>query len=235
MPGTIPAAVRDDVEILWNYHRLGHEPRATDVGIGLGSHDVGVAVRTAELFHQGFFPLIVFTGANAPTTIDRFPRGEAVHYRERALAEGVPDDVIRVEPKARNTGENMTLTRELLAVERVMPRSVTLVSRPYQERRAFATCRKVWPQVDIVCASQQVDLDSYAAGIGDIPRMINVMVGDTQRIRLHAAHGYAIHQHIPAEVRAAYQRLVAAGYTAHLIPEAAASRRAPGRSPSRPG
>jgi uncharacterized SAM-binding protein YcdF (DUF218 family) len=218
---SIPLSVRDDVATLWTYHRLGHELRRTDVGIGLGSHDIGVAVRTAELFHRGLFPLIVFTGANAPTTIDRFPRGEAVHYRERALAEGVPDNVIRVEPKARNTGENMTLTRELLAAEGVTPREVMLISRPYQERRAYATCRKLWPEVDIVCTSQRIDLDAYAAGIGDIPRMINVMVGDTQRIRLHAEHGYAIHQDIPDDVQAAYQRLVGAGYTAHLIPEAA--------------
>jgi uncharacterized SAM-binding protein YcdF (DUF218 family) len=221
VPDTIPAAVRDDVEILWNYHRLGHEPRPTDVGVGLGSHDIGVAVRTAELYHQGMFPLIVFTGANAPTTIDRFPRGEAVHYRERALEEGVPNEVIRVEPKARNTGENMTLTRDLLTAEGITPSTVTLISRPYQERRAYATCRKLWPEVELVCTSQQIDLDSYAAGIGDIPRMINVMVGDTQRMRLYAEHGYAIHQDIPDHVQAAYQRLVDAGYTRHLIPDAA--------------
>lgn len=221
MPDTIPAAVHDDVETLWLYHRLGHELRHTDVGIGLGSHDIGVAIRTAELYKRSLFSLIVFTGANAPTTIDRFPRGEAVHYRERALEEGVPDEAIRVEPTARNTGENMTFTRDLLAAEGITPKSVMLISRPYQERRAYATCRKLWPAVEVVCTSQQVDLDTYAAGIGDIPRMINVMVGDTQRIRLHAQHGYAIPQDIPSEVQAAYKRLVAAGYTAHLIPEAA--------------
>lgn len=221
MPDVIPAAVHDDVETLWTYHRLGHELRHTDVGIGLGSHDIGVAVRTAELYKRSLFSLIVFTGANAPTTIDRFPRGEAVHYRERALEEGVPDEAIRVEPKARNTGENMTLTRDLLTAESITPKTVMLISRPYQERRAFATCRKLWPEVEVVCTSQQVDLDTYAAGIGDITRMINVMVGDTQRIRLHAEQGYAIHQDIPDEVQAAYERLVAADYTAHLIPEAA--------------
>jgi uncharacterized SAM-binding protein YcdF (DUF218 family) len=218
---TIPAEVRDDVETLWNYHHLDHELRPADVGIGLGSHDIGVADRTAELYHQGLFPLIVFTGANAPTTIDRFPRGEAVHYRERALEMGVPDEAIRVEPKARNTGENFTLTRELLARENIYPVSITVASRPYQERRAYATCRKLWPDVSVVCTSQPTRLDSYAAGIGDIPRMINVMVGDTQRIRLYAEHGFAIHQDIPADVQAAYGRLVAAGYTKHLIPEAA--------------
>lgn len=221
MPASIPTEIRTDVATLWDYHHLDHEVRPTDVGVGLGSHDIGVAVRTAELYHEGMFPLIVFTGANAPTTIDRFPRGEAVHYRERALTEGVPDEAIRVEPKARNTGDNMTLTRALLEAESIMPASITLVSRPYQERRAYATCRKVWPEVDLVCTSQRINLDDYAAGIGDIPRMINVMVGDTQRIRLHAEHGYAIHQDMPAAVQAAYERLVAAGYTSHLIPEAA--------------
>jgi uncharacterized SAM-binding protein YcdF (DUF218 family) len=218
---TIPAAVYNDVATLWNYHRLNEKPRPTDVGVGLGSHDIGVAVRTADLYHAGMFPLIVFTGANAPTTIDRFPRGEAVHYRERALEEGVPDEVIRVEPAARNTGENILFTRELLANEGVSPETLTLISRPYQERRAYATFRKLWPEVDVVCTSQQVQLDEYAAGIGDIPRMINVMVGDTQRIRLYAENGYAIPQEIPDDVRAAYERLVEAGYTRHLVSEAA--------------
>jgi uncharacterized SAM-binding protein YcdF (DUF218 family) len=221
VPDTIPTDVRADVETLWNYHHLDHEVKPTDVGVGLGSHDIGVAVRTAELYHRGMFPLIVFTGANAPTTIDRFPRGEAVHYREHALEEGVPDEAIRVEPKARNTGENFLLTRELLAAEGLTPTSMTVVSRPYQERRAYATCRKLWPEVDLVCTSQRIDLEAYAAGIGDIPRMINVMVGDTQRIRLHAEAGYAIPQDVPADVQSAYERLVAAGYTRHLISDAA--------------
>ena len=221
MIDTIPAEVRDDVETLWSYHRLDHELRPTDVGVGLGSHAIGVAVRTADLYHRGLFPLIVFTGANAPTTVDRFPRGEAVHYRERALDAGVPDEAIRVEPKARNTGQNFWLTRELLAGEGITPTSITVVSRPYQERRAYATCRQLWPEVSVLCTSQPTRLDNYAAGIGDIPRMINLMVGDTQRIRIHAESGFAIHQDIPADVQAAYERLVAAGYTKHVIPEVA--------------
>ncbi|MFD0890330.1 hypothetical protein ACFQ08_37800 [Streptosporangium algeriense] len=70
---TLPRRVRDDLEILWGYHDMRHEVRESDVGIGLGSHDIGVAVFTARLFGRGVFPLVVFTGANAPTTIDRFP------------------------------------------------------------------------------------------------------------------------------------------------------------------
>jgi len=43
-----------------------------------------------------------------------------------------------------------------------------------------------------------------------------MLVGDTQRITLYAEHGYAIPQDIPPTVEAAYQRLIAAGYTKRL-------------------
>src|SRR5437588_8477125 len=132
---------------------MHHELRTVDMAIGLGSHDLGVATFTAELFHRGLFPKIVFTGANAPTTVARFPRGEAVHYREHAIELGVPDDAILVEPNATNTGENIEFTRALLAERGISVHSVLLVSRPYQQRRAYATCKKLWPDIEIRCAS----------------------------------------------------------------------------------
>ncbi|GHE94666.1 hypothetical protein GCM10017786_29660 [Amycolatopsis deserti] len=172
--------LRADVEILWRYHHLDHEPRRADVGIGLGSHDLGVAGYTAELYHAGRFPLVVFTGANAPTTVDLFPRGEAVHFAEHACARGVP------------ARENITFTRELLRDQDI--RDVTLISRPYQQRRAYATCRRLWPEVDIVCAAKPA-----------------------QCITVYAERGFAIPQPLPATVRAALQRLIDAGFTKRLV------------------
>lgn len=58
----------------------------------------------------------VFTGATSRTTREAMPRGEAQHYRERALELGVPAGAILVEPRARNTGENIALSRALLEV-----------------------------------------------------------------------------------------------------------------------
>jgi hypothetical protein len=72
--------LRADVETLWRYHDMGHRPRPVDVGIGLGSHDLGVAKIAVSLYGQGMFGRIVFTGANSPTTLADFPQGEAVHY-----------------------------------------------------------------------------------------------------------------------------------------------------------
>jgi len=213
----LPDGLRADVETLWAYHDMHHELRPTDVGIGLGSHDLGVATYAAELYHSGMLPLIVFTGANAPTTVERFPRGEAVHYREHALELGVPDDAILIETEARNTGDNITLTRQLLAANGITVTSATLISRPYQQRRAYATCKKLWPGIDVICASQPLPLDEYVASIGDVDRVINMLVGDTQRITEYANLGFAIEQDVPVDVSAAYGNLVNEGFTTRLL------------------
>ncbi|WP_285494512.1 YdcF family protein [Actinomadura sp. NBRC 104425] len=217
MGGVLPEGLRADVEVLWRYHDMGHAVRRCDVAIGLGSHDLGVATYAAELYHQGMAPLIVFTGANAPTTVERFPRGEAVHYREHALALGVPDEAILVEPKATNTGQNIALTRRLLEDRKIEVRSALVISRPYQQRRAYATAKKVWPELEVVCASRPLPLDDYVRGIGDADRVINMLVGDTQRVWVYAERGFAIAQEVPAEVLGAYERLVAAGFTSRLV------------------
>jgi uncharacterized SAM-binding protein YcdF (DUF218 family) len=213
----IPNGIRADVETLWRYHDMCHELRPCDVGIGLGSHDLGVAVIATRLFHAGLYPWIVFTGANAPTTAERFPRGEAVHYREYAVAQGVPTRTILVEPRATNTAENLECARELLAERQIPVRSVLIMSRPYQQRRAYATCKLVWPEVDVVCASDPLELDDYVRSIGNPRRVVDMLVGDTQRIEVYAERGFAISQEMPDEVGAAFARLVVAGYTSRLV------------------
>ena len=89
------------------------------------------------------------------------PRGEAVHYRERAVELGVPSSAVLVEPRARNTGENIRFSREVLEEAGVQVASVLLISKPYEERRAYATARKLWPEVEIVSASTPMALDEY--------------------------------------------------------------------------
>ena len=81
---------RADALVIWDYHQMHHPLRPCSAGIGLGSHDLGVATLAADLHHAGMFPVLVFTGANSPTTAARFPRGEAVHYAEHAIMLGVP-------------------------------------------------------------------------------------------------------------------------------------------------
>ncbi|MEV0962485.1 YdcF family protein [Streptomyces sp. NPDC059017] len=207
-----------DAQLLWDFQLMKHEPRPCSVAIGLGSHDLGVADTTADLYHRGFAPLIVFTGATSRTTRDRMPRGEAEHYRERVLELGVPADAILVDPNARNTGENIRFSRALLAERGIDVSSVLLVSKPYEERRAYATARKLWPEVEIVSASAPMTLAEYVDSIQDARLVLDMLVGAQQRLLIYPDQGFMIRQEIPEPVTAAYDRLRAAGFTSRLVP-----------------
>lgn len=198
---------------------MRHEPRPCSVAVGLGSHDLGVADTSVKLYRSGMMPLIVFTGATSRTTRELMPRGEAVHYRERALALGVPDHAVLVEPLARNTGENIRFSRALLEEGGIDVSSVLLVSKPYEERRAYATARKLWPSVDIVSASVPMTFETYTDSIGDPHRVIDMLVGALQRLLIYPTHGFMIRQPVPADVTAAYERLCRQGFTSRLVKE----------------
>ena len=82
----------------------------------------------------------------------------------------------------------------MLAEHEIEPSSVLLVSHPYQQRRAFATCRVVWPDVDVLCVSRPLPLDAYVRVIGDADRVVDMLVGETQRLTLYAELGFISHE-----------------------------------------
>ncbi|MGW3847117.1 YdcF family protein [Streptomyces fagopyri] len=210
-----------DAQLLWEYQQMHHEPRPCSVAIGLGSHDLGVADTTVDLYRRGMMPLIVFTGATSRTTQDRMPRGEAEHYRDRALELGVPADVILLETHARNTGQNITLSRTLLQEHGVDVSSVLLVSKPYEERRAYATARKLWQEVEFVSVSTRMAFPDYIKSIGDARLVVDMLVGAQQRLLIYPRQGYMIEQEVDDETKAAYVRLRDKGFTSRIVPEVA--------------
>ncbi|MFF0065639.1 YdcF family protein [Streptomyces sp. NPDC005279] len=203
--------------LIWDYHQMHHETRPADAAIGLGSHDLGVAAFSAELYRAGLFPHLVFTGGNSPTTAKVFPRGEAVHFREHAIELGVPASAILLEPNAGNTGQNITLSRALLATAGITPTTVLLVSKPYMERRSFATARRLWPEVEIICASEALEFDDYLKSIGDEKLVLDMLVGDLQRVIEYPKLGFAIAQDVPEDVHAAYESLLSGGFDSRLL------------------
>jgi hypothetical protein len=60
-------------------------------------------------------------------------------------------------------------------------------------------------------------LNGYSHGSLSAQDVINIMVGDLQRIRIYAERGFQIAQDIPDDVWAAYEELVRAGYDQRLV------------------
>lgn len=214
----ISDADRADARAIWEFHQMGHELRPCSAAIALGSLDLGVATATADLYHAGMFPTVVFTGDTSIATKARFPRGEAIHYREHALSLGVPDEAILLEPKATNTGQNIGFSREVLENAGIAVTTLLLISMPYMQRRAYATCRKLWPGVEPICVSQPLSYDEYVKTHDDEKQFIDMLMGDMQRVMEYPKRGFAVEQHVPERVRDAFDRLRAGGYDSWLLP-----------------
>jgi len=202
---------------IWDYHHVNHQLEKTDCIFVLGSHDTRVAGRAADLFLQGYAPYIVFSGGLGNLTTGIFQKPEAEIFADIAIARGVPKDKILIENRSTNTGENVQFTKQLLAERGLDFHSFILVQKPYMERRTYATFKKVWPEKEFIVTSPTLSFEAYPTEEISKEKVINIMVGDLQRIREYPARGFQIPQDIPDEVWAAYEKLVAAGYRSHLI------------------
>jgi uncharacterized SAM-binding protein YcdF (DUF218 family) len=213
---------RELAEIVWRYHHVGHALERADAILVLCSHDTAVAERGAQLFLEGWAPLLVFSGGLGAITKTMWTTPEADRFAAIAVAMGVPADRILIENRSTNTGENVRFTRALLAERNLAPNSFIVVQKPYMERRSFATFRKVWPDARVIVTSPQVSFDEYLTRYSNAALtaddVINIMVGDLQRVKVYPDKGFQIPQEIPDEVWRAFEELVAAGYTRHLIP-----------------
>ena len=214
-------AIRPLVETVWNYHQLHQAVADADAILVLCSHDLIVAERGAELFLEGRAPLLIFSGGSGAMTRELWTEPEADVFARIAIERGVPPDRILREGRSTNTGENVQFTRQLLSEHGLDPQSFIVVQKPYMERRSFATFRKVWPEKAVTVTSPRITLDDYlirySHGSLTPDDVINIMVGDLQRIHLYPALGFQIPQEIPAGVWAAYEGLVKAGYDKRLV------------------
>lgn len=196
---------------------MGHVLQPSDVILVLGSNDTRVAEHGADLFLRGLAPRILFSGNVGRLTDGQFQKSEAETFADVARSMGVPEDAILLEPRSTNTGENIAFSREILAGQGIDPARLIVVQKPYMERRAFATFMNFWPGKDIRISSPPLSFDEYPNEMLPKDLIITIMVGDLQRIRLYPEKGFQIAQDIPADVWAAYEELIARGYTGHLI------------------
>ena len=204
---------------VWDYHHLNHRLEKSDAILVMGSHDLRVAERGAQLFLEHWAPLLIFSGGLGNLTRGIWDRPEADLFAEIAVGMGVPREAILIENRSTNTGENIQFTKALLAELQLDPQKFILVHKPYMERRAFATFRKVWPEKGGLVTSPQISFEDYPNQEISKREVIGIMVGDLQRIRLYPLKGFQIPQEIPPEVWAAGQKLIELGYSQNLIRE----------------
>ena len=169
--------IRALVEKIWDYHHVNHQLAQSDAILVLCSHDTVVAARGAELFLEGWAPLLIFAGGLGAITRRLWREPEADQFARIAVEMGVPANRILIENRSTNTGANVLFTKQLLAERGLDPQAFIVVQKPYMERRSYATFRKVWPEKQVRVTSPRVSLDDglrstiewYRSYLGETP------------------------------------------------------------------
>ena len=204
-------------KILWNYHQLHHTLEQSDCILVLGSMDTRTAERGADIYLQGYAPIIIFSGGLGKLTKDMWAETEAELFANIALDRGVPREAIFLENKSTNTGENIQFTQQLLQEKNLDLDSFIVVQKPYMERRSYATFKKQWPHKKLLVTSPLLSFEEYPTNDIPVEKLINMMVGDLQRIKVYPEKGFQVYQEIPDDVWVAYEKLVALGYDKQLM------------------
>lgn len=200
---------------------LGQRVQKCDVILVLCSIDERVAEYATELFHQDMGDWLVFSGGIAhgeDLLKPSWHESEAEHFAKIAEKNGVPKSKILVENKAQNTGENIRFSHQLLRRIGIKAKTILLIQKPYMERRTYATFEKQWPEkAKIIVTSPPITYESYFNELNPKETILNIMVGDLQRIKEYPKFGFQTEQPVPENVWQAYENLVKAGYDKHLI------------------
>lgn len=205
-------------KVLWNYHVMGEKQQQADFILVLGSHDTRAAEHAVNLFNSGFAPLIVCSGGFGKVTRESWKEPEGLYFRRILKERGIPDGIILAECEATNTGDNFRFTKNLLLERGISVSSGIIVTKPYMARRAFATGSLQWPEIEWHVSCSPITFEDYPNEEVSQAKMINLMVGDLQRIAVYPTKGFQILQDIPPEVWTSYRALVSAGYVDFVLP-----------------
>jgi uncharacterized SAM-binding protein YcdF (DUF218 family) len=204
---------------LWHFNRVHLPPKTSDVIVALGSYDLSVARYSAELFHEGFSRIIVFTGGNAHNNDllhTSWSSSEATAFSKEAAVFGVDPCFHILETESQNTGENFVLSRPLIEARVSAFQSAIVTCKPYMERRAYYTAQKHWPDIDISVGSCPWSFLNYAKQHNSVEQLINIIVGDTLRLNVYGKKGFHAFVQLPAHINEALDLLIQHGYDRHL-------------------
>ena len=189
------------MDVLWEYLLVAQPPAAADVIFVFGSQDLAMPDRAAALYRAGYAPAVLVTGGFGRMTRGVFDRPEALVFRDRLLAAGVPETAIVTETEAGNTLENVRLGLAALRRSGRPARSALLVAKGFVTRRAVATFAAQAPDVLVRACPPTTRL---AEALDRSPGAFAArLVAEIDRLDRYGARGDIARQRIPPAVRAA--------------------------------
>lgn len=162
---------------------LSDKPQQSDVIFVPGSSEPDNAEKAADIYKQGYAPIIIPSGRYAKNT-GRFIRsegGSAKHYdgeyrteceflTDVLLRNGVPKHAILGQDQATFTWENAKYSKQLIEASGIIVRKAILCCKPWHARRALFYYQAAFPDVKFfVCPSEHSTINRqnwYTSEIG---------------------------------------------------------------------
>lgn len=209
--------VDKNASLIWDYMKLNNTLEKSDLILVCGNDDEMTSERTLELYNAGYAPLVLISGSGSTKNIEGFQENEAQRIADFLIKNGVSSDFILIEDKARSTGDNALFSKKLLEEKGIKANKIILITKPYMERRVFATFSKQTPGPLYLVSSKEISYSDYCKKFPDKEHFINIMVGDFQRIKEYPKLGFQIEQEIPTYVWHAFEELIKLGYDKYLL------------------
>lgn len=142
---------------------LEDKPEKADVIFIPGSNEGGLALRAAQLYHEGYAPFIIPSGKYAKWIGHNIVEGyetESDYFTELLLKQGVPKEAILQERNATFTFENAIFTGKLLEERGIEVKKALLCCQAYHARRSSLYYQVIFPNTEImVCPTVTKDID----------------------------------------------------------------------------
>jgi hypothetical protein len=187
-PGDAPGSFDETRDAITRLIFMSHAPARVDLALVLGSPSISNILPAIALYLNGMTGQILITG-HGPSP-DGAPEWRV--YRDHALAAGVPEAAILIEPEARNTRENFALSARL--IERDIGwstiGSLAICSKPLHTRRALMTARRHFPRhIALLMIPPAHPDDIQASDWWRTPHGRERVMGEMRRIGEYAMKG----------------------------------------------
>ena len=159
------AGARRAVDAMTDFIFTEDAPERSDIIFIPGAMEEGLSLRAAELYREGFAPLLLPSGRYSvtegrpkplsPETAARYPGPFETEWEflSAVLKEnGVPEEAILREDRAEYTWQNALFSRRVLDGLGLHPASALLCCKPFHARRALLYYQTAFPDTRIrVC------------------------------------------------------------------------------------
>lgn len=150
------------------------------------------AEKAVELYHKGYSEKLVFVGRTGKL-VNPLWRSIADEYYKFFTSKNIPKHALLWESTAINTLDEAKTTIPLLQQQGVNPKTLILVTRPYHQRRLYATFTK--HNLGITFLNAPADDEYFLVQEGP-----DRLVAEIERLEQYAGKGDLTKQHIPVTV-----------------------------------